>query len=213
MSAGKGRTYRYYRGEPLFPFGYGLSYTTFKYSNLVISGDPLKGEKVSVSFDVENTGKVRGEEVSQIYITTVNVPGMNTTDEPIKALKWFKRHATEAGASVSITASLDGESFMVFDESTSSLVLRPGTFRVGVGGSSADSALIVQEVTFTTSGGRRSNGGGSEKGIYRWRVVIIASSVVAATVIVGVMIVVYRRRKCEEGPNYECLEPREQMYT
>ena len=63
----KGRTYRFFEGEPLFPFGYGLSYTTFAYRNLLLPKQASGGEPVRVSVDVENTGAVAGDEVVELY--------------------------------------------------------------------------------------------------------------------------------------------------
>lgn len=80
----KGRTYQYFKGDVLYPFGYGLSYTTFKYSNLQIS-DGLN--EISVSFQLKNTGKYAGDEVAQIY---VQLPSRNEI-MPIKELKGFRR--------------------------------------------------------------------------------------------------------------------------
>jgi beta-glucosidase len=143
MLEGKGRTYRYYKGKPLFPFGYGLSYTKFKYSNLEIVGDFTKGRPIDVSFLVENIGNFAGDEVSQIYVTAIDVP-----NEPIKALKWFKRQQFEVAQQTEIVARLHNEAFMVYDESEDELVLRPGKFRIAVGGSSDDKDLIWKEVSF-----------------------------------------------------------------
>jgi beta-glucosidase len=143
MLAGKGRTYRYYKGKPMFPFGFGLSYTRFKYSNLEILGDVMKGEPVDVCFIVRNAGDLAGDEVLQVYVSAIGVPG-----EPIKALKWFERRQFEVDQEIEVVARLDKEAFMIYDEEKDEMVLRPGKFRIAVGGSSDDRDLIVKEVTF-----------------------------------------------------------------
>ena len=87
----KGRTYRYFDGEPLFPFGFGLSYTTFTYRNLKIPAKANAGEAVRVSVEVENTGKMAGEEVAQLYIKAASAGG------PIRSLAGFRRVALSQG--------------------------------------------------------------------------------------------------------------------
>ena len=83
----KGRTYRYMTQTPLYPFGYGLSYTTFDYKNAKLSKDKIaSNESVTLSFDIANTGKMDGDEVAQIYIKNPNDPA-----GPLKAMKAFKR--------------------------------------------------------------------------------------------------------------------------
>jgi beta-glucosidase len=86
----KGRTYRYFQGEPLFPFGYGLSYTTFAYTNVKIAS--ASGE-VTVLMDVKNTGKRDGDEVVQVYAKQIH-PG---SDAPIRSLVAFDRVHLKAG--------------------------------------------------------------------------------------------------------------------
>ncbi|MFO7447010.1 MAG: glycoside hydrolase family 3 C-terminal domain-containing protein, partial [Ignavibacteriaceae bacterium] len=83
----KGRTYRYFEGEPLYPFGYGLSYTTFSYSNLQIGDETKAGENISVSVDVENTGQAAGDEVVQLYIKHTGT----SLKAPIHSLQEFTR--------------------------------------------------------------------------------------------------------------------------
>jgi beta-glucosidase len=95
MAAGPGRTYRYMRGEPLYPFGFGLSYTTFEYHDLKLSRSTVHaGESVHLQVIVENAGMRAGEEVVQVYVAA---PAMSGT--PISSLKGFRRVAVEAGKS------------------------------------------------------------------------------------------------------------------
>jgi beta-glucosidase len=83
----KGRTYRYFTGEPLYPFGYGLSYTTFAYRNLHVPTKIKRGQPVTVSVEVENTGSMAGEEVAELY---VGMPG-GQWPIPIRSLAGFQR--------------------------------------------------------------------------------------------------------------------------
>ncbi len=85
----KGRTYRYFEGEPLFPFGYGLSYTTFSYSHLSVPKVAKLNDPVTVSVNVENTGPLAGEEVVQLYVKT------NGKEDPIHSLAGFQRIALQ----------------------------------------------------------------------------------------------------------------------
>jgi beta-glucosidase len=96
------RTYRYFKGTPLYGFGYGLSYTTFKYDNLKIPSKIAKGKSVSVSVRITNTGKITGEEVAQLYVINQNT----AIKAPLKTLKGFERISLKAGESKTITFTL-----------------------------------------------------------------------------------------------------------
>jgi beta-glucosidase len=89
----EGRTYRFFKGEPLFPFGYGLSYTTFAYGKLSVSKPLRAGDAVNVSVEVTNTGKMAGDEVAQLYL----VNSQNTQTQPIRSLAGFKRVTLRPG--------------------------------------------------------------------------------------------------------------------
>jgi len=108
----KGRTYRYFHGEALYPFGYGLSYTTFNYSNLKLPAAVAKGRSIAVTAKVTNTGKRDGEEVVQLYVSVQD----NTIHAPITALKGFKRIALKAGESKMITFKLSADDLSVVSE-------------------------------------------------------------------------------------------------
>ena len=101
-----GRTYMYFTGQPLYPFGYGLSYTTFAYSNLRISSGtlPAKGT-VTISVDVKNTGTRAGEEVVQMYVKHLN----SAVARPLKELKGFKRVMIAPGQTTTVTLPLTAE--------------------------------------------------------------------------------------------------------
>ncbi len=128
----EGRTYRYFRGEPLFPFGYGLSYTTFEFDNLCIDRSEVEvGSKVAVSVDVTNTGDRAGDEVVQLYIRrrTGARPG------PIKELRGFKRIGLQPGERKTVTFALYVTQLGVYDQ-TMRHVVEPGPVEVLVGNSS-----------------------------------------------------------------------------
>jgi beta-glucosidase len=128
----EGRTYRYFRGEPLFAFGHGLSYTTFEFDNLHISHSEIKaGSTVAVSVDVTNSGDQAGDEVVQLYTHHSAAP----IPRPIKELKGFKRFSLEAGERKTMTFTLSTDQLASWDEGGQWMVL-PGTVEVMVGDSS-----------------------------------------------------------------------------
>lgn len=139
----KGRTYRYMTQEPLYPFGYGLSYSTFDYQNAKLSTDKIaKDQSVSVSFDLANTGKMDGDEVVQVYIKNPNDP-----EGPVKALKAFKRIHVKAGNSQPVSLELEAKAFWSFNDQTQTMEVRPGKYQILYGGSSANKALKTLELT------------------------------------------------------------------
>lgn len=139
----KGRTYRYMTQTPLYPFGYGLSYTTFAYNGGKLSADRIgKGEAVTLTFDIANTGGRDGDEVAQVYIKNPNDP-----DGPIKALKAYKRVHVKAGESVPVSIRLEPKAFESFNDHTQTMEVRPGKYLIVYGGSSADKELKSIEVT------------------------------------------------------------------
>ncbi|HVS96693.1 MAG TPA: glycoside hydrolase family 3 C-terminal domain-containing protein [Puia sp.] len=126
----KGRTYRYMTAEPLYPFGFGLSYTTFSYSDLHIS-KPLikKNEPVEVNVTLTNTGKYASDEVAQLYVTHEGL-----VNEPLFALKGFQRVSLAPGASMRLHFTLTQEQLSVVDEKGRTVV-PAGKVRISVGGS------------------------------------------------------------------------------
>ena len=133
-----GRTYQYFTGSALYPFGHGLSYTQFTYSNLHISpGSMTVDGQVQVSVDVQNTGDLRGDEVVQLYIHD------QEADVPvaIKALKGFKRIALDPGQIQTVNMTVSASELAYFDNNTSQWVVELGTFDVMVGASSQDIRL------------------------------------------------------------------------
>jgi beta-glucosidase len=127
------RTYRYFKGTPLYGFGYGLSYTSFKYDELSVPGSITPGEKVKVSVKVTNTGKIDGEEVTELYLTH---PGLKMKT-PIRALKGFERNFIKAGEGRVINFELSPEDLSV-TLPDGSLKQLPGRVLISVGGSQPD---------------------------------------------------------------------------
>lgn len=123
--------------EPLFPFGFGLSYTTFEYANLEVKCVDKKKGIVKVSFDVTNSGKRSGAEIAQLYVRDVK----SGQERPLKELKGFDKVQLGAGESRRIEIALDGDSFRYFNSKRGDWVLEPGEFEIWVGASSTDIRL------------------------------------------------------------------------
>ncbi len=142
-----GRTYMYFRDDPLFPFGYGLSYTTFRYSNLKTSAPEMSrnGETV-VSVDVENTGRRPGDEVVQMYVRHEG----SKVARPAKELRGFARVSLQPGETKTVRMPLKADSLAYWDEHAGRFVVEDEAVRIMVGGSSAD----VRAKTTVTVGGR-----------------------------------------------------------
>jgi beta-glucosidase len=124
-----GRTYRYFKGEALYPFGYGLSYTNFTYSNIKSSTQVKKGAGTKVTVAVQNTGKREGEEVVQLYVSHSNVNGK----APLKALKGFQRIFLKKGELKIITFALTPEQLSLVGEN-GQLYQPKGKVVVSIGG-------------------------------------------------------------------------------
>ena len=125
--------------KPLFPFGYGLSYTTFKYSNLTIkpAANSTSGPRYEVSFDVQNTGRREGMDVAQVYVgdTHAHLP------RPAKELKGFTKVNLRPGEKRRVTVMLDARSLSYYDPEAKAWRADPGAFDVLVGRSSAEIEL------------------------------------------------------------------------
>ncbi len=133
--------YRYYdtKGvEPLFPFGYGLSYTTFEFSNLKLDNKEIDADDIlTVELTVKNRGEVAGDEIVQLYVHDVK----SAADRPAKELKAFKRVSLKAGESKTVTMKIDKSALSYFNPDKNSWVAEPGEFEVLVGNSSKDIRL------------------------------------------------------------------------
>ena len=124
-----GKTYRFFTQEPLYPFGYGLSYTTFSYSDFVMPEKVIAGNKISVKVTVTNTGKVEGDEVVQLYLTDEKA----STSRPIRQLEGFTRINIKPGESRVVEFNLEPRQFSIINNK-SKRVIEPGYFTVTVGG-------------------------------------------------------------------------------
>jgi len=134
----KGFTYMYLKGEPLFAFGHGLSYTKFKYSNLRISSPTITPDgEIQVSFDVKNTGKREGDEVAQLYIHDQ----VCSVVRPTKELRGFQRITLKPKETKTITLTIPGEKLAFYDEKSHAFLVEPGAFDIMVGSSSDDIRL------------------------------------------------------------------------
>ncbi len=124
--------------EPLFPFGYGLSYTTFEYSDLKLSSTSMKQDgEVEVSLNVKNTGKMAGDEVVQLYIRDKKA----SVEREVKALKGFQRVSLKAGESKTVTLKIDTSALSFYDVKAKKWRAEAGEFEVLVGASSRDIRL------------------------------------------------------------------------
>ena len=121
----EGHTYRFFRGEPLYPFGYGLSYTTFEYGEASV-------KRGQIVIPVTNTGACDGTEVVQLYVSRPD-----DSAGPVKTLRGFKRVSIPAGETVNVSIPLDSETFLWWDESTQNMVPLKGEYKLLYGGSSA----------------------------------------------------------------------------
>ena len=130
-----GRTYMYFKGKPLYPFGFGLSYTTFQYSNLVTSADKFdKNGELTVSVDVKNTGSRAGDEVVQLYVTHLK----SKVERPQEELKGFKRITLKPGETQTVKIKLPASSLAYWDVAKKSFVVEKELVQLMVGSSSAD---------------------------------------------------------------------------
>lgn len=148
----KGKTYRYFKGEPLYEFGYGLSYTTFKYSNLKVPENIEAGKDFTIEVDVENTGALGGEEVIQLYIQNPNVDEYN----PHKTLAAFERVSFAFGEKKKMMIKVSKEQLSIVD-SKGRKVVQPGEYLISLGGTQPSdngikqSSVVVKKITITGS--------------------------------------------------------------
>jgi beta-glucosidase len=146
----KGKTYRYFKGEPLYEFGYGLSYTTFKYSNFQLPGNINTGEDFTLKVDVENTGVLKGEEVIQLYIQNPNADELN----PHKTLAAFERVLFAPGEKKTITLKVSKEQLSAVNDKGQK-VISPGKYNISIGGSQPSeirkkkASVITKELNIT----------------------------------------------------------------
>jgi beta-glucosidase len=143
----KGRTYRYFEGTPLYPFGYGLSYTSFSYGGLTVPNAAVTaGSPVAVEATVTNTGSRAGDEVAQVYLTFPNVPGA-----PRVALRAFQRVHLEAGASRKLRFELKPRDLIMVTEAGDPIIAE-GRYSISVGGGQPNTGARVLTRTFNIKG-------------------------------------------------------------
>jgi beta-glucosidase len=132
--------YRYWTTtgkHPLFPFGFGLSYTTFGFANLQAPATAASGSTVTVSFDVTNTGSVAGAEVAQLYVSDPS----SIAPRPERELKGFQKVRLAPGETKHVSLDLDARAFSYWSETTHGWKIDPGKFVVLVGNSSQNTPL------------------------------------------------------------------------
>ena len=135
-----GRTYRYFQGEPLFPFGHGLSYTTFTYGDVQLPASAKDDETIKICVPVTNSGKMDGDEIVQVYIKK-----QSDTEGPIKALRAFKRVHIPAGQTIQVELELTPKQLEWWDAETNTMRTQAGKFDIMIGGNSVD----LQKQTIT----------------------------------------------------------------
>jgi len=143
----KGRTYRYFEGTPLYPFGYGLSYTKFAYSGLTGPTEAIQaGNTAGFDVTITNTGKKAGDEVAQLYLEFPKVPGA-----PLRALRAFKRVHLEAGAVQKVHFDLQPRDLSMVTEAGEPIVSE-GQYKVSVGGGQPNTGIQTVTATFSIKG-------------------------------------------------------------
>jgi beta-glucosidase len=132
------RTYMYFNKPVLYPFGYGLSYTTFKYSDLKLNPNKIKEDgNVEIQFMIQNTGKMKGDEVAQVYVHKDNA----NIKVPINQLKRFQRITLAPGESKTLTFKIPASEFSFYSTETNDFKTDPGKWEIQVGSSSKDIRL------------------------------------------------------------------------
>ena len=131
----QGRTYRYFSGEPLYPFGHGLSYSEFRYGQIELSGDRVAaGDTVRISLELMNAGPYDGDEVVQLYVRDLD----SAQPQPIKSLRGFKRVFLNAGETVTVTIPLAVSDLGYFDVKRGDFYTEAGKYEIQMGASSSD---------------------------------------------------------------------------
>jgi beta-glucosidase len=143
------RGYEHKNIKPLYPFGYGLSYTTFKFSNLSVKPDATDA---TITFDITNTGDHAGSDVAQVYVSDDH----SKTPRPAKELKGFEKVALQPGETKHVSIDLDSRSFAYYDAEAKKWNIAPGKFGILVGDSSASldlkgSVEITKEAVSTAT--------------------------------------------------------------
>src|SRR5262249_8930318 len=125
----KGRTYLYFQGAPLYPFGHGLSYTSFLYEHLTVTPNSVaQGDEATVTFDVQNVGVMAGDEVVQLYVHD----GASTVDRPTQALRGFERVTLAPGEGKMVKMPIRTEDLALWDATTHSWRVEAGPYELRV---------------------------------------------------------------------------------
>ncbi len=144
-----GRTYRYFKGEPLWPFGFGLSYSTFSYGDLALPDTLISaGDALNASVTVTNTGKIAGDEVVQLYLTYPEVPGA-----PIRALRGFERIHLEPGGSQKVQFHLAPRDLSMVTEA-GDIVVAEGQYTASIGGGQPGTTAPTVSGAFRVKGSK-----------------------------------------------------------
>ncbi|HJY27599.1 MAG TPA: glycoside hydrolase family 3 C-terminal domain-containing protein [Pyrinomonadaceae bacterium] len=144
------RTYRYFKGAPLFPFGYGLSYTAFSYSGLTLPKIPIKaGDPLAVEVTVTNIGKREGDEVAQVYLSFPNVAGA-----PLRALRAFQRIHLKPGEAQKLRFELNERDLSMVSEAGEPIIPE-GRYFVSVGGGQPDTGAATIAGKFEVKGTKK----------------------------------------------------------
>ena len=141
-----GRTYRYFKGQPQWGFGYGLSYTSFQYGNLVVPKTTAKGKAMPVSISVKNTGEKEGEEVVQLYVSG----GVNGMEAPVRQLKGFQRIFLKKGESKTVSFNLLPGDISLMDENGKPVPYQ-GKVTISVGGCQPDTQAVAGKKVVTAA--------------------------------------------------------------
>jgi beta-glucosidase len=143
----KGRTYRYFQGEPLWPFGYGLSYTKFQYGAMTVPQAPINaGDPLNVAVTVTNTGALVGDEVVQLYLKFPDIPGA-----PVRALRGFQRIHLAPAASQKVEFHLEPRDLSMVTE-TGDIIVAQGQYTVSIGGGQPGTGAAASSGRFEVTG-------------------------------------------------------------
>ncbi len=142
------RTYRYFTGQPLYSFGYGLSYTSFSYSRLKVPSTVHAGDSVTVEADLRNNGNLAGDEVAELYLTQPR--GYQT---PVRKLVGFQRVHLAPGASTNLSLTVDPRSLSQVDAKGNHVIL-PGSYTISLGSTQPNTGEITLNGHFTVTGQR-----------------------------------------------------------
>jgi beta-glucosidase len=150
----EGRTYRYMREEPLYPFGFGLSYTSFEYSDLSVSQEPVSDDRLlKISVEVRNTGDRPGDEVVQAYVSHPKA----SMRAPLRSLVGFQRVTLAPGESKRVSFTLTLRQLAVIDDHGNAVV-EPGSIQIAVGGSQGDERSLALGAAPAVTGGLEVSG-------------------------------------------------------